>query len=248
VADNTNIEWTDATWNPMTGCTKASPGCQHCYAAQMAKRLRAMGQPKCVGGFNVALHPEELEKPLRWRKPRMVFVCSMGDLSHDDVPDEGARPRMVCRPRRGHPRARELSGYGIHRRLISPDGRTPKLGRGGPRGGPNRRGGPTRLRRAVWNFRTMLRRRRDSNPWCACTHGGFQIRCLRPLGHSSGCRAISASRAVPSSAVAMANTVHPRSDRAARWLHGTRSGGMFRGPRKEPLPEWHASPSKTVSS
>lgn len=85
---NSRIEWTNATWNPVTGCTKVSPGCAHCYAEGMAKRLQTMGVEKYRNGFQVTLHPEALEEPLRWRKPRMVFVCSMGDLFHEDVPDE----------------------------------------------------------------------------------------------------------------------------------------------------------------
>jgi protein gp37 len=80
------IEWTDVTWNPVTGCTKISAGCKHCYAERMAKRLQAMGQRKYKNGFEVTTHPEELGKPGKWRKPRMVFVCSMGDLFHNDVP------------------------------------------------------------------------------------------------------------------------------------------------------------------
>lgn len=80
------IEWTERTWNPVTGCTKVSAGCKHCYAERMAKRLRAMGQHKYRNGFRVTCHPETLDEPRRWRKPRMVFVCSMGDLLHDAVP------------------------------------------------------------------------------------------------------------------------------------------------------------------
>ena len=83
---NSKIEWTQATWNPVTGCTKISPGCAHCYAERMAKRLQAMGSPKYINGFEVTLHPGTLDEPLRWRKPRMVFVCSMSDLFHEKVP------------------------------------------------------------------------------------------------------------------------------------------------------------------
>lgn len=82
------IEWTEKTWNPVTGCTKISPGCLNCYAARMAKRLKAMGQLKYRNGFEVTCHPKELSKPFKWKKPRMIFVCSMGDLFHEDVPDE----------------------------------------------------------------------------------------------------------------------------------------------------------------
>lgn len=86
MAGRSAIEWTDATWNPVTGCTWTSRGCDNCYAARMAKRLQAMGQYRYKNGFRVTLHPDLLEVPLRWRKPRMVFVNSMGDLFHEDVP------------------------------------------------------------------------------------------------------------------------------------------------------------------
>jgi len=88
MATNSSIEWTDATWNPLTGCTKVSPGCKHCYAERMAKRLQAMGQPNYANGFELTLHEDKLEEPLSWRKPRAVFVNSMSDLFHHDVPDE----------------------------------------------------------------------------------------------------------------------------------------------------------------
>jgi protein gp37 len=87
VSTGTKIEWTDATWNPVTGCTKVSAGCDHCYAERFAKRLQAMGVPAYRNGFAVTMHPEALDVPLHWRKPRMVFVCSMGDLFHSDVPE-----------------------------------------------------------------------------------------------------------------------------------------------------------------
>ncbi len=80
------IEWTDATWNPVTGCTKASAGCAHCYAEIMSRRLKAMGVPKYTNGFTVTLHDEALDEPKKWRKPRAIFVCSMSDLFHQDVP------------------------------------------------------------------------------------------------------------------------------------------------------------------
>lgn len=82
------IEWTQETWNPTTGCTKVSAGCSHCYAETMTKRLVGMGQPKYRSGFKVAVHQPELDRPRRWRKPRTVFVNSMGDLFHRDVPTE----------------------------------------------------------------------------------------------------------------------------------------------------------------
>jgi protein gp37 len=83
----TAIEWTEKVWNPVTGCTKTSPGCAHCYAERMAKRLAGRcGYPKDEP-FRVTWHPVRMDEPLRWRKPSMVFVCSMGDLFHEDVPD-----------------------------------------------------------------------------------------------------------------------------------------------------------------
>ncbi len=82
------IEWTESTWNPLTGCTKISPGCKHCYAERMAKRLKAMGQPNYVNGFKLTMHEHVLEKPLEWKTPQVVFVNSMSDLFHKDVPLE----------------------------------------------------------------------------------------------------------------------------------------------------------------
>jgi protein gp37 len=82
------IEWTESTWNPLTGCTKISPGCKHCYAERMALRLQAMGQPNYETGFKLALHENALEKPLEWKKPQLIFVNSMSDLFHKDVPLE----------------------------------------------------------------------------------------------------------------------------------------------------------------
>jgi len=87
-SNSTNIEWTDSTWNPVTGCTKVSQGCKNCYAERMALRLHAMGVKKYQNGFKVTLHPETLNEPYLWRKPKMVFVNSMSDLFHDDIPDE----------------------------------------------------------------------------------------------------------------------------------------------------------------
>ena len=86
MSTNSDIEWTEATWNPLTGCTKVSPGCAHCYAERMARRLQAMGHPNYARGFRLTLHEHTLETPLSWRKPRMVFVNSMSDLFHREVP------------------------------------------------------------------------------------------------------------------------------------------------------------------
>lgn len=82
----TTIEWTDRVWNPVTGCTKISPGCKHCYAERMAKRLEGMGQPNYRNGFELTLQPKMLDVPLRWRSPQRIFVNSMSDLFHVDVP------------------------------------------------------------------------------------------------------------------------------------------------------------------
>src|SRR3974377_1763442 len=86
MATKSTIEWTESTWNPLTGCTKVSPGCKHCYAEGMAKRLHAMSQPNYVNGFKLTLHPQALEIPLSWKKPQMIFVNSMSDLFHKDLP------------------------------------------------------------------------------------------------------------------------------------------------------------------
>ena len=80
------IEWTEVTWNPVTGCTKISDGCKYCYAERMANRLQAMGLEKYREGFAVTVHENTLGEPLTWRKPRLVFVNSMSDLFHDAVP------------------------------------------------------------------------------------------------------------------------------------------------------------------
>jgi protein gp37 len=92
MANKSSIEWTEATWNPTTGCTKVSAGCQNCYAEVMARRLRAMGQPKYANGFELTLHPETLGQPLAWRKPQHIFVNSMSDLFHPEVSYE-----FICR-------------------------------------------------------------------------------------------------------------------------------------------------------
>ena len=84
----TKIEWTDKTWNPITGCTKKSIGCLHCYAEVMSRRLKAMGQEKYVNGFTVTLHEKCLEEPLAWKSSHNIFVCSMSDLFHENVPFE----------------------------------------------------------------------------------------------------------------------------------------------------------------
>ena len=85
---HTSIEWTECTWNPVTGCSKTSLGCQHCYAERMALRLKAMGQPNYVNGFEVTCHEHMLTRPLEIAKPRMIFVNSMSDLFHEAVPTD----------------------------------------------------------------------------------------------------------------------------------------------------------------
>ena len=86
MADSTSIEWTDATWNPVTGCTKISPGCDHCYAERFSERFRGTPGHPFERGFDLTLRPERLDQPLRWRAPRMIFVNSMSDLFHKEVP------------------------------------------------------------------------------------------------------------------------------------------------------------------
>jgi protein gp37 len=87
MAQSSSIEWTEATWNPVTGCTKVSPGCKFCYADRMAKRLQAMGQPRYRNGFRLTLQEDLIDLPKRWRSPRVIFVNSMSDLFHEDIPD-----------------------------------------------------------------------------------------------------------------------------------------------------------------
>ncbi len=86
MAQLSEIEWTNSTWNPVTGCSKVSPGCKNCYAERMAKRLQAMGQPNYVKGFDLAIHERVLELPLKWKSPQVIFVNSMSDLFHEKVP------------------------------------------------------------------------------------------------------------------------------------------------------------------
>ncbi len=91
MAGRSKIEWTESTWNPVTGCTKISPGCRHCYAERLSRRLQAMGQPNYANGFRLALHKHVLEAPLKWKQPRTIFVNSMSDLFHKKIPI-----RFVC--------------------------------------------------------------------------------------------------------------------------------------------------------
>lgn len=96
-----HIEWTESTWNPVTGCTKISPGCKHCYAERMAGRLKAMGQANYANGFELTLQEHALNLPLKWKKPQRIFVNSMSDLFHKDVPLEYIR-RVFAVMRQAH--------------------------------------------------------------------------------------------------------------------------------------------------
>src|SRR5689334_5279709 len=87
MSDHSAIEWTDSTWNPVTGCSKVSPGCDHCYAETFAERFRGVKGHPFEQGFDLRLWPERLELPLKWKEPRRIFVNSMSDLFHNDVPD-----------------------------------------------------------------------------------------------------------------------------------------------------------------
>ncbi len=86
MAIKSKIEWTESTWNPITGCTKLSPGCKNCYAERMSKRLKAMKNPSYINGFELTLHEHLINRPLTWKKPQMIFVNSMSDLFHKNVP------------------------------------------------------------------------------------------------------------------------------------------------------------------
>jgi len=88
MSNGSTIEWTEATWNPVTGCSKISPGCQHCYAERMAKRLQKAGQPNYAQGFKLTVHEHTLLLPMRWKSPRLIFVNSMSDLFHKKVSSE----------------------------------------------------------------------------------------------------------------------------------------------------------------
>jgi protein gp37 len=88
MGSNSSIEWTEATWNPVTGCDKISPGCKFCYADRLAKRLQKMGNPKYANGFDLTIQESALELPLRWKKPQTIFVNSMSDLFHEDIEED----------------------------------------------------------------------------------------------------------------------------------------------------------------
>jgi protein gp37 len=86
MAQKSSIEWTNSTWNPLTGCNQVSPGCAHCYAKALSKRLKAMGNARYTNGFDLTLHDDLIDLPLKWKTPRMIFVNSMSDLFHEEVP------------------------------------------------------------------------------------------------------------------------------------------------------------------
>jgi protein gp37 len=87
MSEHSEIEWTDATWNPVRGCTKITPGCDHCYAETFAERFRGVPGHPYEQGFDLRLAPEKLAEPLRWKTPKMIFVNSMSDLFHKEIPD-----------------------------------------------------------------------------------------------------------------------------------------------------------------
>ena len=88
MALSSSIEWTESTWNPLTGCTKISPGCMNCYAERLSFRLQAMGNPNYKNGFDLTIHDDAIELPLKWKKPQIIFVNSMSDLFHVNVPND----------------------------------------------------------------------------------------------------------------------------------------------------------------
>src|SRR5256885_14248552 len=102
MSDKSSIEWTDATWNPVTGCTQVSPGCDHCYAMTFAERFRGVPGHPYEQGFDLKLQHDRVQLPLGWRRPRMIFVNSMSDLFHKDIPVPYIRReigRASCRER-----------------------------------------------------------------------------------------------------------------------------------------------------
>lgn len=88
MSEMSKIEWTESSWNPVTGCTKLSNGCKNCYAYKLASRLKAMHNPRYVNGFEVTVHEDLFDLPIRWKKPRRIFVNSMSDIFHEDLSDE----------------------------------------------------------------------------------------------------------------------------------------------------------------
>jgi Protein of unknown function (DUF5131) len=114
MSDNSKIEWTDATWNPVRGCTKVSAGCVHCYAETFAERFRGVAGHPFEFGFDLRLIPEKLGDPIRWSKPKKIFVNSMSDLFHEDVPDE-----YMLKVKKGHTWVQQMRPWPKH--LLSPE-------------------------------------------------------------------------------------------------------------------------------
>ena len=126
MSTKSRIEWTESTWNPITGCDKVSPGCEHCYAERMARRLKAMGVKKYRDGFKPTIHPDVLEAPAKWRKSQMIFVNSMSDLFHDDIQFEFVQQMFDVMERCPHhtfqvltKRSKKLARF--HKKLPWPD-------------------------------------------------------------------------------------------------------------------------------
>lgn len=120
MAQASSIEWTEATWNPVTGCTKISPGCENCYAERLARRLKAMGQANYANGFELTLHRRMLELPLRWRTPQTIFVNSMSDLFHRGVPTGFIHEVFDVMNRAGHHRYQVLTKRSQRLARVSP--------------------------------------------------------------------------------------------------------------------------------
>ncbi len=115
------IEWTESTWNPVTGCTKTSPGCRNCYAERMARRLRAMGHPNYANGFRPTTHEHVLEVPLRWKRPQVIFVNSMSDLFHEEVPLEFIAKVFKVMAEASHHRFQVLTKRSRRLRELAPE-------------------------------------------------------------------------------------------------------------------------------
>lgn len=121
MATNSKIEWTETTWNPVTGCTKISQGCKHCYAEVMAKRLLRMRQSRYRNGFKVTLQEDIVEAPLKWRKPKIVFVNSMSDLFHKDIPSTYIKRVFQTMNRAGHHTFQVLTKRADRLEQLSPE-------------------------------------------------------------------------------------------------------------------------------
>ncbi|MGD1148423.1 MAG: phage Gp37/Gp68 family protein [Thermoanaerobaculaceae bacterium] len=120
MALRSSIEWTESTWNPVTGCDKVSPGCKNCYAERLAKRLKAMGQPNYANGFRLTLHEDVLDLPLRWKRPQTIFVNSMSDLFHDEVPTRFIQKLFDVMVQAPHHRFQVLTKRSQRLRELSP--------------------------------------------------------------------------------------------------------------------------------